>query len=75
MKVYSKISDFKLAIKQLKSNGKSIGFVHTMGALHNGHLSLVNTSENQNDITVVSIFVNPTQFNNSNDLENYPRTL
>jgi pantoate--beta-alanine ligase len=75
VKVYSKISDFKIAIDELKSKGKSIGFVPTMGALHNGHLSLVNSSENQNDITVVSVFVNPTQFNNSDDLENYPRTL
>ena len=62
-------------LSSLKNNKKIIGFVPTMGALHNGHLSLVERSISQNDFTLVSIFINPTQFNNVNDLKTYPSNI
>lgn len=63
------------ALLSFRQDGKSIGFVPTMGALHAGHISLVKKNVADNDVAVVSIFVNPTQFNDKNDLINYPRTL
>ena len=75
MVVYTSIKDIQSAIRQHKADGLSIGFVPTMGALHRGHISLLEQSIKENDINVVSIFINPIQFNNKQDLEKYPRTL
>lgn len=75
MKVFGKIVELQNALFDARKEGKTIGLVPTMGALHEGHASLVRRSVTDNDITVVSVFVNPTQFNDKNDLSNYPRTL
>ena len=75
MKVYTSKLEIQDRIKAFKTQNMSIGFVATMGALHQGHLALVKTTLSQNEIAVVSVFVNPTQFNNQEDLDKYPRTL
>ncbi|MBR5687864.1 MAG: pantoate--beta-alanine ligase [Prevotella sp.] len=75
MKVFSKIVELQNQLFDDRKQGKTIGLVPTMGALHEGHASLVKLSVGQNDVTVVSVFVNPTQFNDKNDLKNYPRDL
>ncbi|WP_298364484.1 pantoate--beta-alanine ligase [uncultured Lutibacter sp.] len=74
MLVFAKIKSVQQKIKSLKK-GTSIGFVPTMGALHKGHLSLIERAKKENDIVVVSIFVNPTQFDKKEDLINYPKTI
>jgi pantoate--beta-alanine ligase len=75
MKVFRLKNNLTKHINQLKTAQNKIGFVPTMGALHQGHLALVEASLKDNDQTVVSIFVNPTQFDNPDDLEKYPRTF
>ncbi len=75
MLVVKEITELQAIIDQEKKEGKTIGFVPTMGALHNGHISLVETATQQSNYVIVSIFVNPTQFNDKKDLINYPRTL
>jgi pantoate--beta-alanine ligase len=75
MKIIQLKKDLLSEIDSLKIAGKKIGFVPTMGALHAGHIALVSQSVAQNEITIVSIFVNPTQFNNKTDLDKYPRNL
>ena len=75
MKIIHTIKDLQTELSELKAQGKKVGLVPTMGALHAGHASLVKRSVNENDVTVVSVFVNPTQFNDKNDLVKYPRTL
>ena len=75
MEIFKEISPLKAFLKDVRKAGKTIGLVPTMGALHSGHLSLINASKASNDVTVSTVFVNPTQFNNPNDLLKYPRTL
>ena len=74
MKVIKTVRELKQAVSELKQAGKVVGLVPTMGALHAGHMSLVDRARRENDVVVVSVFVNPTQFNNKEDLRTYPRT-
>lgn len=73
MKIIRSAAELETTVARARQNGHSIGFVPTMGALHEGHISLVERAVRDNDITVVSVFVNPTQFNNPTDLATYPR--
>lgn len=74
MQVFDTIATFKKFLNKNYQNQK-VGFVPTMGALHQGHLSLIKQAKTENNFVVVSIFINPTQFNNANDLKNYPKSL
>ena len=74
MKIFQNLNrwlDFRPNITE----NQNIGFIPTMGALHEGHLSLIEKSINDNELTVVSVFINPTQFNDQNDLKNYPKNV
>ena len=75
MKVFEKIVDLQNELFLVRKEGKTVGLVPTMGALHEGHASLIRRSVKENDVTVVSVFLNPTQFNDKGDLERYPRNL
>jgi pantoate--beta-alanine ligase len=74
MRIFNNILETKTVLDKHRSNGELIGFVPTMGALHLGHISLVDKAVIENSVVIVSIFVNPTQFNDKSDLTNYPRT-
>jgi len=75
MRTYKRVSTIQSYLKKERRKKKTIGFTPTMGALHEGHMSLIQKSESENDISVSSVFVNPTQFNDKKDLDKYPRDL
>ena len=75
MKLIQTISELRSELQAVRKQGKSIGLVPTMGALHEGHLQLVRRTVSENDVCIVSVFVNPTQFNDKGDLERYPRNI
>ncbi|OQW98709.1 MAG: pantoate--beta-alanine ligase [Elusimicrobia bacterium A5] len=75
MKIFSNLQEIQKFIKKLKQQNKSVGFVPTMGALHQGHISLIRRARKENNIVVVSIFVNPAQFGPNEDLKKYPRSF
>lgn len=74
MEIIRKVDELKNRMAAIAAEGKSVGLVPTMGALHQGHMSLITRARNENDVVVASVFVNPTQFNNPDDLRTYPRT-
>lgn len=75
MKVFTEIAPLRTHLIRARKENFSVGFVPTMGALHHGHLALIKASKQENNLTVCSIYVNPTQFNNASDLQHYPRAL
>ena len=75
MEIFKKIAPLKVYLEEIRRSGKTIGLVPTMGALHNGHITLISASRAQNSHTICSIYVNPMQFNNPADLQKYPRSL
>ena len=75
MFLFKKVKDLQRHLEMVRNKGGIIGFVPTMGALHQGHLSLIQQSNDHTNCTVASIFVNPTQFNDTSDLDKYPRTI
>jgi pantoate--beta-alanine ligase len=75
MQIFKEIGPMKAFLVEKRTQGQTLGFVPTMGALHEGHLELIRNSQNDNSTTICSIFVNPSQFNNPSDLHKYPRTL